>query len=112
MAPAGAKIVETSINKFGPYAKFDLNNPESFRDAKLKNVEKYMDKNLDGQNGYVKGSIKKGTGVRYYKPNGSGKSYQLNYGYDKPITNGADNIHVKPYFKTTIGSEKIRIPLK
>ena len=112
MAPIGAKIVETAIDKLGPYRNFDLQNPESFRGAKLKTVEKYLDQNINGKNGYNKEPIKKGTGVRYYKPTGGGKSYQLNYGYDKSIANGADNIHIKPYLKTTVGSEKIRIPLK
>lgn len=112
MDPIGAKIVEISIKKLGPYRNFDLNNPESFKGAKFKNVERYLDKNINGKNGYEKALIKKGTGVRYYKPNGGGKSYQLNYGYDKPIANGADSIHIKPYLKTTVGSEKIHIPLK
>ena len=110
MAPVGAKIVETTIDKWGPYRNFDLDNPESFRDAKLKNVERYMDKHLNNKNEYVKKMIKRGEGVRYF--NDKGSSYRLNYGYNKPIFTGADNIHTKPYLTTTVGSEVVRIPLK
>lgn len=69
----------------------------------MADVEKYLDETLDG---FTKKTIKKGDGVRYF--DGKGKSYQVNYsGYD----NASDNVHGGPYFKTTVGSEIIRVPL-
>lgn len=110
IAPIGAKTTEMAINKFGPYRNFDLNDPESFRDAKIKDVEKYMDKNLAGKNGYEKSPLNKGDGVKYI--NGKGGSYRLNNGYSQPITNNPDGMHTSPYLKVTVGSTKVQIPLK
>ncbi|CAM3633864.1 RHS repeat-associated core domain-containing protein [Erysipelothrix urinaevulpis] len=81
---------------------FDLNDPDSFEGKNIKDVEKYLDDNLEG---YTKDVLKKGDGVRYY--DGKGNSYQLNYGYE----NYTDPLHGNPYLKMTSGSEKLHIPL-
>lgn len=107
MAPIGAKVVESSINKWGPYSKFDLNDPESFRGAKLKNVEKYMDRQLKDNLGYGKKALNNGIGVKY---NNGKQAYFLNNGYE-PIP-GGDLVHTGPYLKTTVGSKVVRVPLK
>ena len=44
--------------------------------------------------------------MRYY--DGKGGSFELNQGYKNP----KDDIHGNPYLKATVGSEKVRIPLK
>jgi LXG domain of WXG superfamily len=82
--------------------KLDLKTPDTFKNAKINDVEKYLDKTLKG---YTKKPLKKGEGFRYY--DGKGNSYQINYGYK----NASDAVHGGPYFKATIGNEIIRIPL-
>jgi len=81
---------------------YDIKTPGSFKNAKVSDVEKYLDKTLKG---FTKKPLKKGEGFRYY--DGKGNSYQINYGYK----NARDEVHGGPYFKATIGSEIIRIPL-
>ena len=80
-----------------------FNNPESFRGVDPKKVEKLADKALR-DNGWTKGSLKRGDGVRYY--DGKGGSFEINKGYE-----GGKRLHRGPYIKITIGSEKVRIPL-
>lgn len=79
-----------------------MNKLDSFKNAKITDVEKYLDDTLEG---FTKSQLKKGEGVRYF--DGKGNSYQLNYGYE----NASDSIHAGPYLKTTSGNEIIRIPL-
>jgi len=99
-----------------PYKKFDLNNPESFRGAKLEDVENFMDEHLKdktlgkGKHPFEKDVLGDGNGVRYYTK--SGQNFELNYGYDKTIYGGGDGIHQGPYLKTTVGSKVVHIPLK
>lgn len=81
---------------------FDINKLDSFKNANITKVEKYLDHTLEG---FTKSPLKKGEGVRYF--DGKGNSYQLNYGYE----NASNSIHGGPYLKTTRGSEIIRIPL-
>ena len=63
---------------------------------------------------YIKKDLSKGKGVRYY--NNQSGSWELNYGYDKPIYGGGDGIHTAPYLKTSVntskGTVKVHIPLK
>lgn len=66
-------------------------------------VEKFYGKELQT---WTKKPLKKGEGVRYY--DGKGGSFELNKGYANP----KDDIHGNPYLKATVGSEKVRIPLK
>ena len=83
--------------------KFNLNDIDSFDNANIKSVEAFLDNELQG---YRKAPLKRGDGVRYY--DGKGNSWQLNYGYE----NATDNIHGKPYLKTTYNGEIVRIPLQ
>lgn len=80
----------------------DLKNPKSFEGSSIKDVESYLD---DALNGYTKAPLRDGNGVRYF--DGKGNSWQLNYGYN----NATDAVHGGAYLKTTVGSEKIHIPL-
>lgn len=66
-------------------------------------MEKFYGKELQT---WTNEPLKKGEGVRYY--DGKGGSFELNQGYKNP----KDDIHGSPYLKTTVGSEKVRIPLK
>lgn len=98
---AGNGIKATSekiVNEF-----FDIKNINTFKNANIKDVEKFLDKELQG---WTKEALKKGDGVRY--TNGKGGSFELNKGYANP----KDDIHGNPYLKATVGSEKVRIPLK
>lgn len=93
-----------TIDDVGDVSKlFDIKDVNSFRDADIHDVEKYLDSTLKG---YTKAPLKRGDGVRYF--DGRGNSWQLNYGY----SNATDKIHGGPYLKTTVGEEKVRIPLK
>ena len=89
---------EKIVNEF-----FDIKNINTFKNANIKDVEKFLDKELQG---WTKEALKKGDGVRYY--DGKGGSFELNKGYANP----KDDIHGNPYLKATVGSEKVRIPLK
>ncbi|WP_012001137.1 hemagglutinin repeat-containing protein [Campylobacter concisus] len=89
---------EKIVNEF-----FDIKNINTFKNANIKDVEKFLDKELQG---WTKEALKKGDGVRY--TNGKGGSFELNKGYANP----KDDIHGNPYLKATVGSEKVRIPLK
>ena len=62
-------------------------------------MEKFYGKELQR---CTKEQLKKGEGVRYYD------GIELNQGYKNP----KDDIHGSPYLKTTVGSQKVRIPLK
>ena len=66
-------------------------------------MEKFYGKKLQT---WTKKPLKKEEGVRYY--DGKGGSFELNNGYANP----KDDIHGNPYLKATVGSEKVRIPLK
>ncbi len=95
--------ISKDINKGTPKTNsFNMNKLDSFKNAKITDVEKYLDNTLEG---FTKAPLKKGDGVRYF--DGKGNSYQLNYGYK----NASDAVHGGPYLKTTSGSEIIRIPL-
>ena len=98
---AGNGIKATSekiVNEF-----FDIKNINTFKNANIKDVEKFLDKELQG---WTKEALKKGDGVRYY--DGKGGSFELNKGYANP----KDDIHGNPYLKVTVGSEIVHIPLK
>ncbi|WLD94437.1 hypothetical protein [Alkalihalobacillus sp. AL-G] len=43
---------------------FDINNPNSFKNSKVADVEKYLDETLDG---FTKKPLKISDGVRYFK---------------------------------------------
>ena len=89
---------EKIVNEF-----FDIKNINTFKNANIKDVEKFLDKELQG---WTKKPLRDGNGIRYY--NGKGGSFELNKGYKNP----KDDIHGNPYLKVTIGSEKVRIQLK
>lgn len=75
---------------------------------KAKDVEKIADKELLAQ-GWKKEPLRDGNGVRYY--DGKGGSFEINKtGYPKSV--GGDKTHKGPYIKTTVGSIKVREPLK
>jgi hypothetical protein len=81
---------------------YNIENPESFNNAKITDVEQFLDQYLKG---FKKSPLKRGDGVRYY--DGRGNSWQLNNGY----SNASDTLHGGPYLKTTYNGKVIRIPL-
>lgn len=81
---------------------YNIENPESFNNAKITDVEQFLDQYLKG---FKKSTLKRGDGVRYY--DGRGNSWQLNNGY----SNASDTLHGGPYLKTTYNGKVIRIPL-
>lgn len=82
---------------------FDIDNIDTFKNAKYEDVQRYLDEILKG---YTKSPLKRGNGVRYY--DGRGNSWQINQGYP----NSTDSIHGGPYLKTTYRGKIIRIPLR
>ena len=102
----GVVVAETGIKATGEKIVnefFDIKNINTFKNANIKDVEKFLDKKLQT---WTKKPLKKGEGVRYY--DGKGGSFELNQGYKNP----KDDIHGNPYLKVTIGSEIVHIPLK
>ena len=87
-------------------SKFNLNDVNSFKNANIKDVEKFLDEKIaDGTlAGFKKETLRDGNGIRYN--NGKGKSWQLNYGYDNSWT----DIHGAPYLKYSDGGIT-RVPL-
>lgn len=98
----GKKVVQKIASKLGK--KIDVDDLQSLKGAKFKDVEKAADKKFLSQ-GWTKTPLKKGDGWRY--TDGKGGSFQLNRGYK-----GSDNVHGGPYIKTTVGNKKVRIPLE
>ncbi len=74
---------------------------------RAKDVEKLADKEYLPK-GWKKEPLRDGNGIRY--TDGKGGSFEINRGYPKSV--GGDKTHKGPYIKTTVGSRKVREPLK